>query len=427
MRPGRQHPIGAVEPNAEMVGRLSHCTKLHAPSFMVVARRESGLCGNHGQRGDSMPQHVRSSEQSGFHFGNGPGSTAVFIPGALCLLRGHQVRLDTLSRCRRLMAGIAQCALGWCIVSALAMAAPGTVVQYDYDAAGNIIAIQRSSTALALASFSPAMGPEGATVILSGTGFSLSPTANAVTFNGVPAAISAATRTQLAVLVPSGATSGPITVTASNATVTSATSFTVTSGYGVPTITGFAPSCAAPGTNVSVSGSNFNPAANATTASLGSVAVSPAVPASNNLAFSVPGGTGSGHITIATAAGTATSAAALLVPPSGLTCTDFTPATSSLAPGAGTFLAIPGGRKGAILFDGAAGAWLSFQASGVTTVPSNAALNYVVYGAGNSTLASGTVAGPAFSVHVPPLPASGTYVLALTPAGGAVARSESVV
>jgi hypothetical protein len=85
-----------------------------------------------------------------------------------------------------------------------------------------------------IASFSPTSGVIGTTVIITGTNFSTTPSNNTVLFNGVLATVSAATATQLTTLVPSGATTGKISVTVnSNTTVaTSTTDFTVTTSTG---------------------------------------------------------------------------------------------------------------------------------------------------------------------------------------------------
>lgn len=100
--------------------------------------------------------------------------------------------------------------------------------------------------------FSPPSGPPATTVIVDGTdfnpptrpepelqafpGLTNAPAATVVRFNGVPAAITSITDTQIVTQVPAGATSGPITVTTSGGTATSATNFIVTSAT-TPTAT----------------------------------------------------------------------------------------------------------------------------------------------------------------------------------------------
>lgn len=81
-------------------------------------------------------------------------------------------------------------------------------------------------------SFTPASGPIGTTVTITGTNFSPTPANNSVMFNGTTAVVSASTTTSITVTVPTGATTGLITVTVAGNTATSATNFTVTTGIG---------------------------------------------------------------------------------------------------------------------------------------------------------------------------------------------------
>ena len=84
----------------------------------------------------------------------------------------------------------------------------GNVAEYVYDAVGNILEIKRSTIAgLALLNFTPSRGPVGSQVTLQGQGFSATPSQNTVTFNGIVAAVVAASSTGLVVTVPPGATS----------------------------------------------------------------------------------------------------------------------------------------------------------------------------------------------------------------------------
>ena len=93
----------------------------------------------------------------------------------------------------------------------------GNAAVYNYDAVGNLLSIRRSAlpgnNGLAILSFTPQQGPVGSTVTIQGQGFSTTPSANTVRFNGTLAAVSAASATTLTVAVPAGATPGPISVT----------------------------------------------------------------------------------------------------------------------------------------------------------------------------------------------------------------------
>src|SRR5207302_2814105 len=75
-----------------------------------------------------------------------------------------------------------------------------------------------------ITSFSPASGPVGTSVTISGTNFS---GATAVTFNTVSAGFVVDSATSMRAQVPSGATTGPIGVTTPGGTATSSSAFTV--------------------------------------------------------------------------------------------------------------------------------------------------------------------------------------------------------
>ena len=77
-----------------------------------------------------------------------------------------------------------------------------------------------------ISTFSPGAGSSGTTVTITGTNF-ISPTA--VRFNGVAASFTTNSTTEIIATVPTGATTGPITVTTSQGTATSSASFIVPS------------------------------------------------------------------------------------------------------------------------------------------------------------------------------------------------------
>jgi YD repeat-containing protein len=108
----------------------------------------------------------------------------------------------------------------------------GNVATYRYDAVGNLLSITRTTlpanNGLAVVSFTPQQGPVGQTVTIQGQGFSTTQSSDTVKFNGVPANVTAATAATLTVTVPTGATSGAISVTVGSNTATSDGNFTVT-------------------------------------------------------------------------------------------------------------------------------------------------------------------------------------------------------
>jgi N-acetylneuraminic acid mutarotase len=112
-------------------------------------------------------------------------------------------------------------------------------------------------------SFSPTFGPVGTPVTLSGYGFNPpSGSLTSINFNGVNATVSSATDSSMTVVVPPGATTGPITVLTTVGETMSSISFTVTASAGnpVPTITSLNPSSLATGATpqtLTINGAGF--------------------------------------------------------------------------------------------------------------------------------------------------------------------------
>src|SRR5207237_1248076 len=99
--------------------------------------------------------------------------------------------------------------------------------------------------------FTPASGPVGTSVTISGTNFTGT---TGVAFNGASATFTVDAATSIQTTVPTGAMTGTISVTTPGGTATSAGSFTV---INPPTITGFTPASGPAGTSVTISGTNF--------------------------------------------------------------------------------------------------------------------------------------------------------------------------
>jgi len=78
-----------------------------------------------------------------------------------------------------------------------------------------------------ITSFDPIVGNIGSTVILTGTNFDPIPANNTVKFNGTIAAVDSSSSTMIRAIVPTGATSGAITVATHGLTATSASNFIV--------------------------------------------------------------------------------------------------------------------------------------------------------------------------------------------------------
>ncbi len=327
----------------------------------------------------------------------GTRAIAVRLPGA-------RPRLRTLA-----IASLAVAAL-----AAAAAHAASNVVQYGYDAAGNIVSIQRANPApIGITGFAPTSGPVGTLVTISGIGFSLAAAGNGVGFNGVAAPAIAATATTLTVAVPNGAATGKIAVTVAGNTAVSAQDFVVTVP-GVPTITGFAPAAGPAGTSVTVTGTNFNPAAGATTAKLNQNAATASSTTATQLTLAIPAATGSGKIRVTTSAGTAVSATDFIVPPGATAATDIVATARLVANGPAQSVGIfTSNKAGLILFDGNPGDWLSLQVANFAINPASGTISYTVYKPDNTQLATGTLAATNLTIHVPQLPVAGTYAVLL--------------
>lgn len=100
--------------------------------------------------------------------------------------------------------------------------------RYTYDAAGNLLSVTNdASTQFRLDGFSPSAGKVGDAVTIFGAGFLADPSQNTVRFNGTAATVTLATAHSLVATVPSGATSGPISVANANGSATTTQPFTV--------------------------------------------------------------------------------------------------------------------------------------------------------------------------------------------------------
>src|SRR6202035_984694 len=108
-----------------------------------------------------------------------------------------------------------------------------------------------------VSSFSPTSGVVGTKVVITGSAFTGT---TRVTFNGTPAATFAVVSdTQLTASVPSGATSGQITVMNAAGSGTSTASFHV-----MPHINSFTPTKGTMGTHVTITGTSFTGATRVT-------------------------------------------------------------------------------------------------------------------------------------------------------------------
>jgi hypothetical protein len=154
-----------------------------------------------------------------------------------------------------------------------------------------------------ISSFLPTSGPPGTVVTISGRWFQQ--TAD-VSFNGTPASTyTVDSANQISASVPSGASSGPISVTSRSGTGTSTDIFTVTAGPPPPTITSFSPQSGPVGTTVTITGSALTGAS--AVSFNGTPASAYTVDSDTQLSADVPAGASSGPLSVTTPGGSASS------------------------------------------------------------------------------------------------------------------------
>ena len=183
-----------------------------------------------------------------------------------------------------------------------------------------------------ISGFKPSSGPVGTSVKITGTNLT---GATAVTFAGTAASYTVDSAKQITAIVPTGATTGAVSVTTPFGTATRST-FKVTAV--VPTITGFTPTSGPTGTSVTISGSGFT---GATSVAFNGVAAVFTVVSASQIDATVPLGATTGAVTVTTPSGTATgstftvtspaptSTSTLYVARASAACSDSGPGTSS--------------------------------------------------------------------------------------------------
>ena len=284
---------------------------------------------------------------------------------------------------------------------------------YSWDAAGNLSAVTRkSSSKLSIIQLEPVAGAVGETINIWGTGFSTTPTSDTVKFHGTAATVTAATAYTLAVKVPTGATSGTVTVqTPTEGPVTSSQSFTVASAVGTPTVTSLSASVVNAGTTVTMSGTNFETVASNDVVKVNRIDVQVTSASSTSIKFVVPEGTLGGHVTVSTQHGS-TVGPDLYIPPNGILASRAV-STSRLSLGGSTTTEIgTAGKVGLAIFDATAGQRVSFVSSEVS-IASGAISIWTPEG---KKLESGFFySGETGMIEPVTVPVTGTYTILIEP------------
>lgn len=114
----------------------------------------------------------------------------------------------------------------------------GNAALYVYDAVGNLLSIQRIDAAgrperVAITALVPSKGKAGTTVSVLGKGFGVTAGDNIVAFNGVAATAAYVSTNRIITTVPSGATTGPLVVTAPQGSAISPAPFRIVGAIGI--------------------------------------------------------------------------------------------------------------------------------------------------------------------------------------------------
>jgi len=293
------------------------------------------------------------------------------------------------------------------------------LTSYTYDAVGNLLSVSKGSPSqVSVLQFTPSHGSVGTTVTIQGTGFSATPSQNSVSFNGLAATVTSATTTRLETSVPSGATTGPISVTTPNGTAASSTSFVVHASA-APVVTGFTPTIGSPGTSVTISGSNFQSEFYNNRVEFNSTLATISAATTTSITTTVPSSASSGHISVQTTEGTGVSSGDFYVVPTPLTPTDVE-VTGRMNIGESRLVTITQANKVAlILFDGVAGQRVSLGITGVTVGAPNCCdtLNITMYRPGGVLVPAFGVGTAGNGTSTQTLPVTGTYSILVDPFG----------
>jgi RHS repeat-associated protein len=250
-----------------------------------------------------------------------------------------------------------------------------------------------------LTSLSPTSGAVGASVTITGTNFGSTQGTGGVKFNGTAAtSITSWSSTSIVAVVPTGATTGNVVVTASGVG-TNGVSFTV---LATPTLTSLSPTSGAVGASVTITGTNFGSTQGTGGVKFNGTAASSITSwSSTSIVAAVPTGATTGNVVV-TASGVSTNGVSFTVL--------LTPTLTSLSPTSGAVgasVTITGTNfgstqgTGGVKFNGTAATSITNWSSTsiVAAVPTGATTGNVVVNASGVT-----TNGVSFTVLIAPTP-----------------------
>ncbi|MBL0164803.1 MAG: IPT/TIG domain-containing protein [Xanthomonadales bacterium] len=268
------------------------------------------------------------------------------------------------------------------------------------ESAGNFIAAPMVNN------LSPKRGVPGTTVQIRGRNFSAVTSGNTVTFNGVQATVTAANTIQLTTTVPAGATSGSVSVSANGLTGSSSWPFEI-----LPTtlrLKGFSPGTGIEGAEVTLKGSYFSSNISANQVTIGGISATVTGASSSSMTVLVPNGAVTGPISVSVAGQTVVSTSSFYVAQSGGTLLADGPSIQVSNSAAGQTIDV--------LFSATAGDNLGLGITSVLQTPEYSSKNPYIYvfKPDGSTLKTVTCRFSCV-VDLSSLPVSGTYKLQLFP------------
>jgi len=252
-----------------------------------------------------------------------------------------------------------------------------------------------------IASFNPNSGPVGTTVTIQGANFGPTPADNIVLFGTAQASVISSTATQLTVIVPTGATTQPITVTVNGLTTISGTSFTITAPPSdTPVISSFNPTSGPVGATVTIVGSNFSTNISNNIVRFGTVQAAVISATATQLTVIVPAGATAQPIYVTVNGLTANTNTSfnVTIPP---VIASFNPASGPI----GTTVTITGtnfsatSAENVVLFGTAQATVTAANATQLTVTVPNGATSQPIYVTVNGLTAN---SGTSFTVTIPP-------------------------
>ncbi|MCU1349076.1 MAG: repeat protein, partial [Acidobacteria bacterium] len=237
--------------------------------------------------------------------GPAAGGTTVRITGSGFVAPGTQVKFGT-------NAATSVTVLSPTELTAIAPAGSGSV-DVVVTTAGGSATVAGKYTYLAsptIAAITPATGPGGGGTAVTITGANFVDGDTTLLIGGVRVTIVNLTAGALTAVTPAGSGRADVVVATSGGTATLAAAF---SYLQPPVISAVTPNKGLPGTVVTISGQNFDPAPAANRLTLGTLQLTITSASATQLVFTVPANAASGRLSVTTPGGTAQSAADFVV------------------------------------------------------------------------------------------------------------------